>query len=75
MQSMTTESYRSLLALAAGAEVVLSRNNSNDSGDGDPGAVILQAPSLDSGLDDLLDSQPHPQVRAQVQTFNELPID
>jgi len=75
MQSMTTERYRSLLALAAGAEVVLSRNNSNDSGDGDPGAVILQAPSLDSGLDDLLDSQPHPQVRAQVQTFNELPID
>lgn len=75
MQSMTTERYRSLLALAAGAEVVLSRNNSNDSGDGDPGAVVLQNPSLDSGLDDLLYRQPQPQVRAQVQSFDDFPID
>jgi hypothetical protein len=64
-----------LLALAAGAEVVLSRNNSNDSGDGDPGAVVLQNPSLDSGLDDLLYRQPQPQVRAQVQSFDDFPID
>ena len=75
MQSMTTERYRSLLALAAGAEVVLSRNNSNDSGDGDPGAVVLQNPSLDSGLDDLLYRQPQQQVRAQVQSFDDFPID